>query len=75
MSGYAMASGDPRPPSDPAPQCAHCGGLIGLHEPAIRVVGGIASSTSRALEPEQSADPPGVLYHAVCYELSRRERD
>ena len=56
------------------PQCAHCGGPIGAHEPAVHVVEGVASSTSRAVEPELSADSPGLLYHAVCYELTRPAR-
>lgn len=66
----------PIPESQPAfngvPQCAHCGRLIGLHEPAVRVERGLASISSRAAEPERSADSCEVLYHAACYEHVRQ---
>ena len=49
----------------------HCGGVIGVYEPVLRVLEGVTTVTSRANEPSLSAGAPGLLYHAVCYELRR----
>lgn len=57
--------------SDAFPRCAHCGGVIGVYEPAIHVVAGGAWTTSRAADPDLSTDDDGLLYHAVCFELGR----
>jgi hypothetical protein len=65
---------EPRQASVRGPQCAYCGGVIGTHEPAVHVVAGIASFTSRAVEPELPAGSPGLLYHAPCYEIGRQDR-
>lgn len=70
--GVAMSS-IPEAPVQ-GPQCAYCGGVIGAHEPAVHLVAGIASFTSRAVEPELSVDSPGRLYHAACYEISHPDR-
>jgi hypothetical protein len=58
-------------PEDPL-RCASCGGVIGVYEPTIQLLGGAAVTTSRAADPHLSASSPGLLYHAVCRELSQR---
>ncbi len=63
-----------RPGSLRGPQCASCGGLTGAHEPVVHVVAGIATFTSRAVDPGLSVDSPGLLYHAPCYEIGRQAR-
>ena len=67
-----MALAEPTPLSDELPRCAYCGGVIGVYEPIVRVLDGAASTTSRGAEPSLTTDSPGLLYHAVCYELVRR---
>ena len=49
------------------PTCDHCGGVIGVYEPAVVVSGdGDARETSRAADPTlESAG--GGLYHRACY--------
>jgi hypothetical protein len=56
-----------------SPRCAHCGAVVGVYEPATRVVGEQALTTSRAADPSLAPDSPGRLYHASCYELARDE--
>jgi hypothetical protein len=52
----------------------HCGGVIGVYEPVLRVLEGVATTTSRAKEPSLSTGSPGRIYHAVCYELGLSPR-
>lgn len=47
--------------------CRHCGQVIGVYEPLIRLVGGRAQETSRVLDPEV-AEVDGCCYHRACYE-------
>jgi hypothetical protein len=47
--------------------CGHCGQVIGVYEPLIRVVEGRAQETSRLLDPEV-AEADGRCYHRACYE-------
>jgi hypothetical protein len=68
-----MALADPAPSRDEVLRCAYCGAVIGVYEPATQLVGDIAMTTSRAADPSLSAESPGLLYHSVCYALSRRE--
>ena len=67
-----VALDDPVPVPEDPPRCAYCGGVIGVYEPVIQLLGGTAVTTSRASDPDLSASSPGLLYHAVCRELSRR---
>ncbi|HEY2162138.1 MAG TPA: hypothetical protein VGH24_12585 [Solirubrobacteraceae bacterium] len=67
-----MALVDPIPVREGPPRCAYCGGVIGVYEPAIQLLGDVAVTTSRASDPDLSASSPGLLYHAVCHELSQR---
>jgi hypothetical protein len=55
-------------PSITAPRCEHCGDVIGVYEPLVHVIGGIATKTSRAAQPTLSHGPSGSCYHALCFE-------
>ncbi len=48
-------------------RCDHCGDVIGVYEPLVRVLDGRAYESSRAREP---ACPTGggEHYHRACYE-------
>jgi hypothetical protein len=50
-------------------RCAGCGGVIGVYEPIVHVVGGIANKTSRAAEPALRHAEPGSLFHLACSDL------
>jgi hypothetical protein len=69
---HGVALVDPIPVPEDPPRCAYCGGVIGVYEPAIQLLGGAAVTTSRGSDPDLSAGSPGLLYHAVCRELSQR---
>jgi hypothetical protein len=45
--------------------CGHCGDVIGVYEPLIRLLHGRPHETSRALEPDTSSDED--CYHRACY--------
>jgi hypothetical protein len=57
------------------PRCTYCGAVIGVYEPLVRVLDDDVLTTSRAAEPSLSSASPGLVYHAVCYELSRGRAD
>jgi hypothetical protein len=48
-------------------RCARCGAVIGVYEPLVRIVDGIARKTSRAAEPDV-AEGSAVCFHAACYD-------
>ncbi len=48
-------------------RCGHCGEVIGVYEPLVRLFDGRAHETSRVLEPE-IAEREGRFYHRACYE-------
>ena len=48
-------------------RCDHCGEVIGVYEPLVRLLDGRAHESSRAREPVGS-DPAGEYYHRSCYE-------
>ena len=48
-------------------RCEHCGDVIGVYEPMVRVLDGRAHESSRAREPA-SSDRRGKHYHRACYE-------
>ena len=63
----------PRPPSSESPpsprqppRCAACQDVIGVYEPLVEVLRGLARRTSRAAEPG-IAEAGGDVYHAHCY--------
>ncbi len=50
-----------------APRCASCGGVIGVYEPLVHVVDGIARTSSRAADPHLARAPAGICHHVDCY--------
>jgi hypothetical protein len=50
-------------------RCAGCGEVIGVYEPLVHVVGGIAHKTSRAADPALVDAVPGSCYHVACWDL------
>jgi hypothetical protein len=70
-----MALAEPSGAWNDAPRCAHCGAVIGVYEPATRVVGSVAFTTSRAADPSLTTSSTGQLYHAPCHALARRGTD
>ena len=52
-------------PSDEKLHCAHCGDVIGVYEPAVIVVDGVAHAASLAAAPDLLLDG-GHVYHRAC---------
>ncbi len=48
-------------------RCDDCGEVIGVYEPLVRVLDGLAYESSRAREPACPARG-GEHYHRACYE-------
>lgn len=46
--------------------CDYCGEAIGVYEPVVVVVDGIARESSRAAEP-WIGTPPARLFHRTCH--------
>ena len=67
-----MGTAEPLRAYDRLPRCTYCGGVIGVYEPAIQLIGDAAWTTSRAAQPDLLTGESEFVYHAVCYELSRR---
>ena len=61
---------EPEPLADDRLRCVYCGDVIGVYERLVCVVEGQAEESSRAAQPALSAGSPGLIYHAVCHELS-----
>lgn len=55
------------------PRCVACQDVIGIYEPLVQLVDGVAWRTSRAAEPTLGA-AGGELYHAACYERLDQNR-
>jgi hypothetical protein len=51
-------------------RCKHCGEVIGVYEPLVRLLDGRVYETSRAFEPFHQG---GEHYHRACFE--RLEED
>jgi hypothetical protein len=49
--------------------CAGCGSVIGVYEPLVHIVGGIAHRTSRAADQALVDALPGSCYHVACWDL------
>jgi hypothetical protein len=52
-------------------RCASCGGVIGVYEPLVHVVDGIAHKTSRAADPQLSRTQAATCYHVACHDPNR----
>jgi hypothetical protein len=50
-------------------RCARCRGVIGVYEPIVHVVAGIAYKTSRAAEPALRHAEAGSCFHLTCSDL------
>lgn len=48
-------------------RCQHCGDLIGVYEPLIRIADGHPHETSRAAH-AQPGETAGPCYHRACYQ-------
>jgi hypothetical protein len=66
MSSEPPGGGRPPIGGGHGPRCATCGELIGVYEPAVWVVDGRVRTTSRAADPDVSAEH-GRAFHAGCY--------
>jgi len=50
----------------PRARCEVCGDRIGVYEPAVWVIGGVAHATSQAADPGFTATHE-LAFHADCY--------
>jgi hypothetical protein len=64
-----MESAREQPTPDATLTCPGCGQLIGVYEPIVHVVAGIAHKTSRAADPHLAQSRTGACYHLACWEL------
>ena len=58
---------DPEVPA--ALRCARCGEVIGVYEPLVHVIDGVAHKTSRAAEPQLTQGRADGFYHLACRDL------
>jgi hypothetical protein len=49
--------------------CADCGQVIGVYEPLVHVIAGIAHKTSRAADPHLARSQADACYHLACRDL------
>jgi hypothetical protein len=54
-------------------RCARCGGVIGVYEPVVHVVGAVAHRTSRAAEPGLVRAEAGTVFHVTCADADDAE--
>lgn len=47
-------------------RCASCGEVIGVYEPLVHLIDGIAHRTSRAADPQLARTEAGAYYHVAC---------
>lgn len=48
-------------------RCASCGQVIGVYEPLVHVVDGVAHKTSRAADPHLAHRQADAFYHGACH--------
>jgi len=46
--------------------CAGCGQVIGVYEPLVHIIAGVAHKTSRAADPHVGQSGAGACYHLAC---------
>jgi hypothetical protein len=51
------------------PLCAACGKVIGVYEPLVHVIDGVAHKTSRAADPQLGQGQTLNFYHLACRDL------
>jgi hypothetical protein len=49
--------------------CAACGQVIGVYEPLVHVIDGVAHKTSRAADPHLAQSQTDAVYHLACRDL------
>ena len=49
--------------------CAGCGEVIGVYEPLVHVIAGVAHKTSRAADPQLAQTQADACYHLACRDL------
>lgn len=49
--------------------CAGCGEVIGVYEPLVHVIAGVAHKTSRAADPQLARCDSAACYHLACRDL------
>jgi hypothetical protein len=49
--------------------CAACGTVIGVYEPIVHVIDGVAHKTSRAADPQLAQGQTDTFYHLACRDL------
>jgi hypothetical protein len=65
-AGMGHSEGDS--PGFRFPRCTACDDVIGVYEPLVQVVGGVALRTSLAADPH-ACRVGGDCYHLDCYEV------
>jgi len=68
-----MEDASQEPEVQSAPLCAACGQVIGVYEPLVHVIDGVAHKTSRAAEPQLVQNQVDALYHLACRDLGGAE--
>lgn len=46
--------------------CSGCGQVIGVYEPLVHVIAGVAHKTSRAADPHLAQSQADSCYHLAC---------
>jgi hypothetical protein len=64
-----MEDASHEPEVQPVPLCAACGEVIGVYEPLVHVINGVARKTSRAAEPQLARGQADAVYHLACRDL------
>ena len=59
-----------QPLVDATLMCAQCGQVIGVYEPLVHVIAGVAHKTSRAADPGLARSQADACYHHACYHLA-----
>jgi hypothetical protein len=64
-----MEDASHEPEVQSVPHCAACGQVIGVYEPLVHVINGVARKTSRAAEPQLARSQADAFYHLACRDL------
>jgi len=64
-----MEDASHEPEVQSVPLCAACGEVIGVYEPLVHVINGVARRTSRAAEPQLARSQADAVYHLACRDL------
>ena len=64
-----MEDASHEPEVQSVPLCAACRQVIGVYEPLVHVINGVARRTSRAAEPQLARSQADAVYHLACRDL------